>query len=80
MELNTPKRIKTLTSFATSPPSNEIPYNWPGDDFLNNCHSPEEINSFGSANGYENRENKRGRPRSGTKQIIKFIKNKQHFF
>lgn len=67
MELNTPKRIKTLT-IATSPPSNEIPYNWQGDDFLNNCHSPEnEINNFGSANGYENRENKRGRPRSGNK-------------
>lgn len=68
MELNTPKRIKTFT--IGSPPSNEIPYNnWQGgDDFLNNCHSPEnEINNFGSANGYENRENKRGRPRSGTK-------------
>lgn len=66
MELNTPKRIKTLT--IGSPPSNEILYNnWQGDDFLNNCHSPEnEINNFGSANGYENRENKRGRPRSGT--------------
>lgn len=72
MALNTPKRIKTLVPYANSPPnsdsSDKSPWNWvESTSPTSSCGSPEFLvrrNGNAISSVQENRENKRGRPRS----------------